>query len=263
MKGLKHGLPLPLSGIALLIILGTQAFAQELPKGVTAEDLAKNNKLFIELATKALHWDEPTDPVKIAGPLYFVGTRGLGSWLFVTSEGNILLNTGTPKSGPMIVESIRKLGFTPEDIKIMINGHGHSDHAGAFTDLKQLTGAQIAIMQPDVAMIEDGGQSDLHYGKDWQVMGQPPVKVDRVLRNGDVVRLGEVVLTGYNTPGHTQGATTWVTTLVEGGQAYKVVFPDGAGFNPGYQIANPEEYPGMNQDYRDTLHFLESLRPDI
>ena len=116
MKGLKHGLPLPLSGIALLIILGTQAFAQELPKGVTAEDLAKNNKLFIELATKALPWDEPTDPVKIAGPLYFVGTRGLGSWLFVTSEGNILLNTGTPKSGPMIVESIRKLGFTPEDI---------------------------------------------------------------------------------------------------------------------------------------------------
>ena len=58
-----------------------------------------------------------TDPVKIVGQLYFVGTKGLSSWLFVTSEGKILLDTGTPNSGPMIVESIRKLGFKPEDIK--------------------------------------------------------------------------------------------------------------------------------------------------
>lgn len=149
------------------------------------------------------------------GPLYFVGTRGLSSWLFATSQGLILLNTGTSKSGPMITDSIRKLGFKPEDIKIIINGHGHSDHAGALAYFKKLTNAQIAIMEPDVAMIEDGGKSDFHYGKDWQVMGQPPVKVDRLLRDGDTVELGEVVLTAYNTPGHTRGATTWVTTLFE------------------------------------------------
>jgi metallo-beta-lactamase class B len=163
----------------------------------------------------------------------------------------------------MIVASIRKLGFKPEDIKIIINGHGHSDHAGAFAYIKKISNAQVAIMQPDVAMVEDGGKSDFHYGYDWQIMGQPPVKVDRVLRDGDTVRLGEVVLTAYHTPGHTKGSTTWVTTLTEGGKAYQVVFPDGAGFNPGYQVANPEEYPGINQDYRNTLHFLESLRPDI
>ena len=240
------------------------ASAQEAPEKLpTKEDLANNNKLFIELATKYLHWDEPADPIHIAGPLYFVGTRGLSSWLFVTSEGNILLNTGTPKSGPMIVESIRKLGFRPEDIRIIINGHGHSDHAGAFAYMKQLTGAQLAVMEADVPMIEDGGRSDFYYGKDWQVMGQPPVKVDRILRDGDVVRLGEVVLTAYNTPGHTRGATTWVTTLVDHGRAYKVVFPDGGGFNPGYRLAKNPSYPGMNTDYRNTLHFLESLNPDI
>ena len=86
-------------------------------------------------------------------------------------------------------------------------------------------------------MIEDGGKSDFHYGKDWQIMGQPPVKVDRVLRSGDTVRLGELILTGYNTPDHTRGATTWITTLLESGKAYNVVFQDGSGFNPGYQIA--------------------------
>lgn len=88
-------------------------------------------------------------------------------------------------------------------------------------------------MEPDVPMIEDGGKSDFHYGKDWQVMGQPPVKVDRILRNGDTVELGEVVLTAYNTPGHTRGSTTWVTTLFDGGRAYKVAFPDGAGLRHG------------------------------
>ena len=264
MKNSRFRSTLVPSLVAMFVVGVTLTFAQDLPQNApTKEELAKNNKLFAELAAKVLHWDEPTDPVKIVGPLYFVGTRGLSSWLFVTSEGNILLNTGTPNSGPMIVESIRKLGFKPEDIKIIINGHGHSDHAGAFAYMKQLSGAQIAIMEPDVAMIEDGGKSDFHYGKDWQIMGQPPVKVDRVLRDGDTVRLGEVILTAYLTPGHTKGATTWITTLVEGGKAYQVVFPDGAGFNPGYQVANPEEYPGINQDYRYTLHFLESLHPDI
>jgi metallo-beta-lactamase class B len=250
--------------LALLALAATSASAQEAPEKLpTKEDLANNNKLFIELATKYLHWDEPTDPIHIAGPLYFVGTRGLSSWLFVTTQGNILLNTGTPKSGPMIAESIRKLGFRPEDIKIIINGHGHSDHAGAFAYMERLTGAQLAVMEADVPMIEDGGKSDFHYGKDWQVMGQPPVKVDRVLRDGDVVRLGDVVLTAYNTPGHTRGATTWVTTIVDHGRAYKVVFPDGGGFNPGYRVATNPSYPGINADYRNTLHFLESLHPDI
>lgn len=271
MSNVMHqvGGPHPLAiAIAALLIVPLpplqRVAAQELPPGLTKDSLAKDNKLFITLASKALHWDEPTEPARIVGPLYYVGTRGLSSFLFVTSQGNILLNTGTPNSGPLIVQSIRKLGFKPEDIRVLINGHGHSDHAGAFAYFKQLTGAQLAIMEPDVAMIEDGGKSDFHYGKDWQIMGQPPVKVDRVLRDGDQVRLGEVVLTAHNTPGHTRGATTWVTTLAQDGKAYTVVFIDGGGFNPGYRLAaSPTDYPGIGDDYRNTHHTHEMLRPDI
>jgi len=248
----------------IMSFAGVPAWTQELPANAPSrEELANNNKLFVDIATKYLHWDEPTEPVKIAGPLYFVGTRGLSAWLFATTEGLILLNTGTEKSGPLIADSIRKLGFRPEDIKIIINGHGHSDHAGAFAYMKKLSGAQIAVMQEDVPMIEDGGKSDFHYGKDWQVMGQPPVKVDRVLRDGDTVRLGEVVLTAHHTPGHTRGATTWTTTLVDGSKSYVVAFPDGAGFNPGYRVAKNPSYPGIEVDFRTTLHTLEMLRPDI
>jgi len=232
--------------------------------GITKETLAKDNKLFIQLATKFLHWRDPQEPFHIAGPLYFVGTRGLSSFLFVTSEGNILLNTGDPTSGPMVEASIRKLGFRPEDIKIMINGHAHSDHAGGFAYLKKLSNAKLAVMEPDVAQMEDGGKSDFHYGADWQIMGFEPVKVDRVLRDGDTVALGEVILTAYNTPGHTRGSTTWVTQIVEGGRAYKVVFPDGGGFNPGYRIStNHPSYPGISLDYRNTHHFQEMLEPDM
>ena len=96
MKDLKTGLEFLLGGAALLGILGAQVFAQELPKGITEEDLAHNNKLFLELARKALKWEEPAEPVKIAGPIYFVGTKGLGAFLITTSEGDILMNTGMP-----------------------------------------------------------------------------------------------------------------------------------------------------------------------
>lgn len=238
----------------------TQTLPPQLP---TKEDLAKDNRLFLTLARKALKWDEPAEPIKIVGPLYFVGTRGLGSWLFATSQGLILLNTGMPESGVMIVESIRKLGLRPEDIKIIINGHAHSDHAGAFAYMKELSGAQVAVMEGDVKPMEDGGKSDFHYGADWKIMGFPPVKVDRVLRDGDTVRLGEVLLEARNTPGHTRGSTTWVTTLVEGGKAYVVVFPDGGGFNPGYRLAKSPSYPGIDGDYRHTHHAWELLKPDI
>jgi metallo-beta-lactamase class B len=238
--------------------------AQQLPPNPTKEDLAKDNKLFLTLASKALKWDQPTEPAKIVGPLHYVGTAGLASYLFVTKEGHILFNTGTPASGPMIVESMRKLGVDPKDIKILINGHGHSDHAGAFAYFKKLSGAQVAIMEPDVAMVEDGGKSDFHYGHDWQIMGQPPVKVDRVLRDGDTVQLGEVMLIAHHTPGHTRGATTWETVLVDSGRAYRAVWPDGGGFNPGYRIGKePTSYPGINGDYRRTHHVHEMLQPDI
>ena len=145
------------AGVSLYLAVAPPAAQQKPP---TKEELAKDNKLFLTLARQTLKWDVATEPSKIAGPLHYVGTAGLSLYLFVTSEGNILFNTGMPESGPMIVESMQKLGFAAKDIKILINGHGHSDHAGAFAHFKKLTGAQLAIMEADVPMVEDGGKSD-------------------------------------------------------------------------------------------------------
>jgi metallo-beta-lactamase class B len=247
--------------IALALVFSGQVFAQALPPNLpTKEQLANDNNLFIALAKKALKWEEPAEPVRIAGPIYFVGTKGLGVFLFTTSEGHILMNTGLPSSGPMIVESIRKLGFRPEDIKIMINGHAHIDHAGAFGFLKQQFGAQLAVMKDNVAAMESGDKDDFKYANDFVY---PGVKVDRILRDGDTVKMGDVLLTAYHTPGHTRGATTWVANIVVDGKPYVVAFPDGAGFNPGYRLVKNPSYPGINDDFRNTHHVLEMLKPDI
>jgi metallo-beta-lactamase class B len=249
------------SAAAFLICLATAARAQDPATSLpTEEELAADNQLFLTLAREALHWEEPAEPVRIAGPLYFVGTRGLGAFLFTTSEGHILMNTGMPSSGPMIVESIRKLGFEPQDIRLMINGHAHIDHAGAFAYFKEQFGAQLAVMEDDVAAMESGGAGDFKYAEDFIF---PPVNVDRILRDGDTVKMGDVLLTAHHTPGHTRGATTWVANIVVDGRAYVIVFPDGAGFNPGYRILTNPSYPGIEDDFRRTHHRLEMLRPDI
>lgn len=238
----------------------SQGLPAELPNRPTKEQLANDNNLFITLAKKVLKWEDPAEPVRIVGPIYFVGTKGLGVFLIATAEGHILMNTGMPSSGPMIVDSIRKLGFKPEDIKLMINGHAHIDHAGAFAFFKQQFGAPLAVMKDDVTAMESGDANDFKYADDFIY---PAAKVDRVLRNGDQIKMGDILLTAYHTPGHTRGATTWVANIVVDGKAYVVVFPDGAGFNPGYRLAAAPSYPGIADDYRRTHHELEMLKPDI
>lgn len=253
------------AGAVAIAISATGLAAQTLPPGVTQAELmarlATDNKLFLQLASKAQHWEEPAAPLHIAGPLYFVGTRGLGAFIFATPQGLILMNTGMPSSGPMIADNIRKLGFDPATIRYLINGHAHIDHAGAMAYFKALApGAQVAVMADEVAKLESGGRNDFKYGDDFAYTG---VKVDKVLRNGDRLRLGDVVLDAYLTPGHTQGATTWIATIIVDGKPVTVAFPDGAGFNPGYRVAKDPIYPGINADFRNTHHTLEMIVPDI
>ncbi|MBX9625299.1 MAG: subclass B3 metallo-beta-lactamase [Gemmataceae bacterium] len=252
----------------LAVIVGSAAAAgvapaQEDPPKPSRQELAADTKLFLTLASKALKWEEPTDPVRIAGPVYFVGTKGLGSYLIATADGHVLLNTGMPSSAQMIAASVKKLGFDPKDIKLLIAGHPHIDHVGALADLKEQTGAKVAIMREDVQAITDGGKDDFHYGGDWKVMGFRQCKVDRVLRDEDTIKMGDVVLTAYHTPGHTRGATTWVASIVDDGKPLVVAWPDGGGVNPGYRLVKNPSYPGIDRDYRRTFDRWERLKPDV
>ncbi|MEN9684626.1 MAG: hypothetical protein RLZZ28_412, partial [Bacteroidota bacterium] len=129
--------------ILLFTNLSGQAPVDQAKKEALQDTLVKDPVLFLKLASRQLKWEEPAVPVHIAGPIYFVGTKGLASYLIKTSKGLIVLYTGMPSSGPMIEKSISALGFNPKDIKLLLTGHAHSDHIGGHKYLQEISGAKV------------------------------------------------------------------------------------------------------------------------
>lgn len=207
-------------------------------------------------------WFEPTEPLRIVGPIHYVGTRDLGAYLLTTRAGHILIDGAMPQSAALIEASIRKLGYRPEDIRILLITHAHVDHVGTLAHFKKLTGARVEVMAADAGLLESGGKSDYLYSK-VPMFQFAPVTADRVLADGDTVALGGMQLTARHTPGHTRGCTTWVTTVEEDKRSYRVVFPCSTSINPGTKLTGAGSYPGIADDYRRTFSVLASLQPDI
>ena len=149
-------------------------------------------------------WTEPFPAFQIAGNLYYVGSKGLASYLITTPKGHILINSDTEANVPLIRASMESLGFKFSDIKILLISHAHWDHCAASATIKRLTGAKYMVMEGDVDVVEAGGKNDFHYANDPDTLF-PPTKVDRVLRDGDQVKLGAAILTAHLTPGQTKG----------------------------------------------------------
>ena len=222
--------------------------------------------LFIALAAGAFaqspDWTEPFPPHKIADNLYYVGSKGLASYLITTPQGNILINSSLEASVPLIQASVEKLGFKFSDTKILLISHAHWDHDAGSAAVKKLTGAQYMVMDADVPVVESGGTTDFQYGK---TPGNqyPPTKVDRVLHDGDQVKLGNAVLTAHKTPGHTKGCTTWTMKATDGGKTYDVVIIGSPNVNAGYKLVSNALYPEIARDYETTFRVLKSLHCDI
>ncbi|HTI39088.1 MAG TPA: subclass B3 metallo-beta-lactamase [Vicinamibacterales bacterium] len=205
---------------------------------------------------------EPFPPFKIAGNLYYVGSRGLASYLIATPEGLILVNSDLEASVPLLRDSIEKLGFTFTDIRILLISHAHFDHDGGSDAVKRATGAKYMVMDADVPVVESGGKADFQYGGDPSNL-YPPTKVDRVLHDGDAVTLGVTTLVAHLTPGHTKGCTTWTMAIEEGGRQYQVVIVGGPYVNPGYNLIGNTAYPDIAKDYARGFRVLQSLPCDI
>ncbi|MGJ5817210.1 subclass B3 metallo-beta-lactamase [Paludibaculum fermentans] len=214
------------------------------------------------LAQNARSWSEPFPPHRIAGNLYYVGTRGLASYLITTPEGHILINSGLESSVPLIEAGITQLGFRFTDVRILLISHAHWDHNAGSALVKQRTGAKYAVMEPDVAVTEDGGKSDFFYHSS-PLSFYPPAKVDRVLQDGDQVKLGGTVLTAHLTGGHTKGCTTWTMQVTEDSRTYDVVIVGSVNVNAGFQLVKNPRYPGIAQDFVRTFATLKALHCDI
>lgn len=214
------------------------------------------------VAQKPPSWTTSFPPHHIADNLYYVGSEDLASYLIVTPEGNILINSSFEENVPLIRKSVEQLGFRFSNIKILLISQGHNDHCAGSSLVKKLTGARYFVMDADVPVVESGGREDFHYGAD-KTMWFPPAKVDRVLHDGDTVKLGGAVLTAHLTAGHNKGTTTWTMDVIERGRTLHVVIVGGTTVNPGYKLVDNKAYPQIAQDYHHGFQVLKSLPCDI
>ena len=203
-------------------------------------------------------WDAPFPPHRIADNLYYVGSKGLSSYLITTSKGHILINSSFDRTVPIIKANVEKLGFKFSDIKILLTSHAHDDHVAGNFLVKELTGAKIYVMRGDQDVVSSGGVGVYLYKSKWK-----PVKVDRVLEDGEEIQLGEATLKARLTPGHTLGCTTWTMEASDKGRKLAVVIIGSPNVNPGYKLVNNKEYPAIASDYERAFMVWKSLPCDI
>ena len=207
-------------------------------------------------------WTTPFPAFRIAGNVYYVGSKGLASYLVATPQGHILINSNLEASVRQIRASVESLGFKFSDVKVLLISHAHWDHAAGSAAIKKITGAKYMVMEGDVPVIESGGARDFHYGNT-PSSRFPPTSVDRVLHDGDDVKLGDAVLVARLTPGHTKGCTTWTMRVSEGGKTYEVVIVGSPNVNPGYKLVGNTQYPQIADDFERTFRVLKSLRGEL
>ncbi len=227
------------------VVLGpvVQARAQAPP--MTLEELFHRN-----LSTKEAQ-ETQFPPHKVIGNIYYVGTQSLASFLIVTPQGDILINTEYERNVPVIEKSVAQLGFKFSDIKIILGSHAHGDHMEGDALVKSLTGAQVMAMAEDVPLLKK------------MMPGGKPHPLDRILHDGDTVSLGGTTLTAHLTPGHTPGCTTWTMQATEGGKTYNVVIVGSVGVNPGYKLVNNPNQPDIAEQYEHSFKVLRSLPCDV
>ncbi len=204
-------------------------------------------------------WSTPVKPFRIAGNVYYVGTKGLAAYLIVSNQGAILLDGTTAENVPLIERNIEAVGVPLHAVKRLVSDHAHQDHVGALAQIKQDTGAEFLASAGDTWALEHGRvRGDTNY----KPKGFAPIKVDRVVGDGETIRLGEVTLTAHLTPGHTPGCTSWSTTVQDQGRQLNVLFLCSITVAGNILVGN-HAYPEIASDYRATFRKLETMKADI
>jgi metallo-beta-lactamase class B len=239
-------MPVKKIAIALIALLPFGGVAQ----AQTVKDL---------LAALLVKWNTPTEPFKMIGNVYYVGTDGLASYLITSPQGHILVDTVMPESTSQIKASIEKLGFKITDIKYLVNTHAHIDHTGGLAEMKQASGGQLVAGEADKPLLEGGyypgAQQD-------EALKFPPVKVDRTVREGDKVTVGDVTLTARETPGHSPGCTSWEFSVKDGDATRTALIFCSGTVALNRLVGNPT-YSGIVTDYKKTFARARDMKVDV
>ena len=212
------------------------------------------------IAALKVKWNKPTEPFKMIGNVYYVGTDGLASYLITSPQGHILVDTAMPEATSQIKASIEKLGFKVTDIKYLLNTHAHIDHTGGLAELKKASGGRLVAGEADKSLLEGGYYPG---AEEDTALAFPPVKVDRTVREGDTVTVGDVTLTARETPGHSPGCTSWAFSVKDGDATRSVlIFCSGTVALNRLGGADPT-YFGIVADYRKTFARAKDMKVDV
>ena len=252
----------PLLGLSLAACAASipiQQTPRQLEKPIAPIDEA--GPLFASTCEDWDEWDKPAYPVRIHGNAFLVGTCGIASVLITGTNGHILIDSGTEAGADLVLRNIRRLGFDPADIKVLLHSHEHYDHVGGMARLQQVTGAELYASADAAKAFESG----LPIATDPQAgMHEPfPIaRVDRVISGGDTIRVGNLALTAIATPGHSPGALSWHWGSCEGAECNRIVYADS--LSPvsadAYKFS---DHPAYLTDYRASLTRIEAIPCDI
>lgn len=207
-------------------------------------------------------WSRPTEPFRIIGNVFWVGSYDLSSYLITSPEGHIVINTGLADSVSQIRASIERLGFRVSDVKILTATHAHWDHVAGLAALKKMTGARVYMSAPDADVLESGGKSDFRWGKDPRVWFDP-VAVDRRLKDGETIRLGANSLVLHIHAGHSKGASSFTFTVRDGARDYRVGIINMGSINPGVRVSGMPGFPDIGDAYARSFAAQKAMVLDV
>lgn len=206
-------------------------------------------------------WDKPAPPVRIHANTYLVGTCGIASILITGTNGHILIDGGTEAGSDAIGRNIERLGFRLRDVRLLLHSHEHFDHVGGTGRLQQLTGARLAASPAAAAVFKTGtsGAGDPQAGMHKPF---PSARVDRIVQDGEIVRLGNLALVAIATPGHSPGALSWHWGSCDGGVCRRIVYADSLSpvSRDDYRFS---DHPAYVAAYRAGLSKLAAVECDI
>ena len=190
-------------------------------------------------------WTRSFPAFRVIDNLYGVGTYDLAVWLITSDDGHILINT---------------LGFRLEDVAILLTMQAHWDHTAAMAEIKEIAGAEVWATEKDARVLEDGGFSDAHFGGRQTFK---PVTVERIIREGEVIELGDIRLTVHEHPGHTEGSSSYSMVVNENGRDYNVAIANMGTINPGKVLTGEPTYPGVAEDFASTYRKQKAMDVDV
>jgi len=206
-------------------------------------------------------WEDPAPPVHIHGDTYYVGSCGISSLLIVSPAGHILIDGGTEKNADSVAANIERLGYRLHDVKYILNSHEHYDHTGGIKELQRLTGARIVALATSRPVLEAGHS----FREDPQVellKPFPAFHVDRVIGDGDNVRIGKLKLTAHSTPAHSPGSTSWTWRSCEQRKCIRIAYADSVTIpvDKDYRLL---DHPAHVAEFRAALDKIAALPCDL